>query len=115
MFERDARLWASAAHWSPLALTALSLGTLSWAAPLVIWLMHRSRSWLVDANAKEALNFQITLAIVCLVSIPLILVIVGIFTLFAALILSIVWGIQGAMAANRGEAYRYPISIRFVR
>ncbi len=115
MFERDARLWASAAHWVPLALMALSAGTLMWAAPLVIWLMHRDRSWLVDVNAKEALNFQITLVIVYLISIPLMFVFVGFLTLAAAGILAIVWGIQGALAANRGEAYRYPISIRFVK
>ncbi|QAY71939.1 DUF4870 domain-containing protein [Xylanimonas protaetiae] len=115
MPEHEARGWASAAHWAPLALTVLSAGLLAILAPLVIWLMHRQRSWLVDVNAKEALNFQITLVIAYVVGAILTVVLVGFLVLLAALVCSFVFGIQGAMAASRGEAYRYPISIRFVK
>ncbi|ACZ31216.1 conserved hypothetical protein [Xylanimonas cellulosilytica DSM 15894] len=113
--EHDARTWASAAHWAPLVLLIVTSGSLAWAAPLIIWLVFRHRSWLVDDQAKEALNFQITLVIAVIVGAITLVFIVGIIILVAALVLSIVCGIQGAIRANNGEPYRYPICIRFVK
>ncbi|MCL1869180.1 MAG: DUF4870 domain-containing protein [Promicromonosporaceae bacterium] len=115
MLESDARMWASAAHWLPLVIWAVSGGSLSFVAPLVIWLVFRHRSWLVDDQAKEALNFQLTVLIAVVVGFATIVLIIGAFVLLAALVLSLVFGIQGAVRAYRGEPYRYPVCIRFVR
>ena len=49
-----------------------------------------------------------------LVSFVLMFVLVGFLLIFVVIVLAIVFGIQAAMAANRGEWYRYPISIRMV-
>ncbi|QAY63062.1 DUF4870 domain-containing protein [Xylanimonas allomyrinae] len=113
--EHEARNWAMAAHLSPLVIALLSGGILAAIAPLVIWLLYRQRSWLVDDQAKEALNFQITLAIAYVVGLVTLVFLVGVLIWAAAFVLAIVFAIQGSVAASRGERYRYPISIRFVR
>lgn len=78
----------------------------------------------VKHHATEALNFQLTQLILTfglmIVGIPLAIVTAGIFLILLIpafiliVILGIVWTIQGAIAASRGEWYRYPFSFRMV-
>jgi uncharacterized Tic20 family protein len=68
----------------------------------------------VELQAKESLNFQITLLIAYVIGWILAIVLVGFFILAAAWILSIVFGILAAVAANRHQPYRYPMNIRFI-
>ena len=44
----------------------------------------------------------------------LFLVLIGIVMIFVVWVLGIVWMIMAAVAANRGEWYRYPVNIRMV-
>ncbi len=66
-------------------------------------------------QAKEALNFQITVALAMFVSFLLMLVVIGFFLLglvcLAALVLTIIAGIK----ANEGKAYRYPFCLRLIK
>jgi uncharacterized Tic20 family protein len=82
--------------------------------PLIIYLVNGDKDPYVRHHSAEALNFQLTLLIAYLVSFVLMFVLIGFLLIFVVWILAIVWGIQAAMAANRGEWYRYPVSIRFV-
>ncbi len=82
--------------------------------PLVILLVEK-RNPFVRHHAAEALNFQLTMMIVILVSIPLALVLVGFFTLIAAIVANYVFGIMGAVKAGRGEWFRYPVNLRMVK
>lgn len=102
----DERMWATLAHIGPV-LT-------SFVAPLLIWLVFRDRSRFVDDQGKEALNFQIFLAIVYVVGIITTFIVIGVFILLAAWILAIVFGIQGAIAASKGQPYRYPLTWRVI-
>lgn len=78
--------------------------------PLIIWMMKKEESRFVDRHGKEALNFAITMMILNLT--------VGLITCgLATLIfvpLALIFHIQAAMAANRGEYYEYPMSFRFI-
>jgi uncharacterized Tic20 family protein len=78
--------------------------------PLIIWLMKKDESRYIDRNGKEALNFAITLLIGHMI---------GPFTLciltLVLLVVGIMFPIQAAMAANRGETYRYPMCLRFIK
>ncbi|QCU72799.1 DUF4870 domain-containing protein [Luteimonas yindakuii] len=89
--------------------------------PLVIWLMKRETMPFVGDQAKEALNFNITVA-----AIMLILFLVGIFTFGIGFLLTLplmaivglvalVFIIIAAIKANDGVAYRYPFAIRLVK
>lgn len=95
------------AHWLGILISFLG--------PLILMLTKGEQDQLVRANAVEALNFQITLIIAYVVSIVLSFIpFVGWVFYPAVWILGLVFAIQGAMAANRGEVYKYPISIRMV-
>lgn len=83
--------------------------------PLIIFLAKGKESPFIRNQSAEALNFQLTLLIVFLVSAVLMFVVIGIFTFFAAYIGGIVLMIIASLAANRGEPYRYPINIRMVK
>ena len=98
-------------------LTHLSGIMLGFIVPLVIWLTNKDKSdkgWLND-QAREALNFQITIAIAWVVAIVLSAVAIG-FLLYPViwignLILCILAGIK----ANEGVAYRYPFALRLIK
>lgn len=83
--------------------------------PLIIFLIARDDQPVVKDHAKEALNFQITIALASIVSAFLILIVIGIIGLIAIGIGNIIFSILAAMAASRNEEYRYPVCIRFIK
>lgn len=98
-----------------MAMLAHLLGLLtSFIGPLVLYLAKKDESPYVRAQAAEALNFQLTLMIAYVVSWVLAFVLIGILLVLVIWIGSTILMIIAAVAANRGEAYRYPMNIRFV-
>ncbi|WP_237727959.1 DUF4870 domain-containing protein [Cellulomonas sp. APG4] len=105
--DSDQRMWAMLAHIG---------GILFWfVAPLVIWLIFKDRGRYVDEQAKEALNWQITLTIAYIAGMILTVIVIGGLILVAAGICALVFGIIAAIAANKGEPYRYPFALRLVK
>ncbi len=89
--------------------------------PLIIWLAKRDDSAFDDQHARESLNFQLTMLLVmlCLGSVTFILmfILVGIFLIPVILVvqvLAIIAEVMASVAAQNGEPYYYPCSIRFV-
>jgi uncharacterized Tic20 family protein len=82
--------------------------------PLVIWFMARPDQPFVKHHAAESLNFQITVTIAAFVSALLMLVLIGFVLLPVVLLGALVLEIMAAVAANRGEWYRYPVNLRLV-
>jgi len=81
-----------------------------------MWLIGKDKSTFVDTEGKEALNFGILLVIGYFASSILVAAFgLGLLTGFALWIVSIIFGIQGAMKANKGESYRYPFNWRLVK
>lgn len=111
---KDARMWATICHLSGLAgLTVIPLVGLI--APLVIWLIKREDDPFIDDQGKEAVNFQITVAIAILASVPLWLICIGYVLTIAVWIADIVFCIIAAVKANTGLWYRYPLAIRLIK
>lgn len=104
---KDARMWAMLCHL--LGLFTFFVG------PLIIWMLKKEENSFIDNQGKEALNFQITVLIASIVSSLLTVVCIGVFLAIAVGILDIVFCIVACVKANSGEAYRYPVSIRFVK
>ena len=77
-------------------------------APLVIYLIYKDRDPFIRRHSAQALNFQIIIAIIELVSLPLMLIGIGILTATAAWIAFLVFSIIAGIAANKGEEYTYP-------
>ena len=90
-------------------------GLLGFIPPLVIWLIKKDESSLIDDSGKEALNFQISIAIYCAIAFLLVFILIGIPLLFALQIFNLVMVIIAAIKANDGERYRYPLCIRFIK
>jgi uncharacterized protein len=81
----------------------------------VMWLIRRHDSPFLDDHGKEALNFQISLIVWFVIGIVLTPIGVGILILLIGLpVLRLVGCIRGALAASRGEFYRYPMCFRFI-
>lgn len=103
----DERLWATLIHVGGILIGFI--------APLVGYLVLKDRSAFVRDHAKTALNFQITVLIGYLIGSLLLIVLIGALVLLAVWVVSIVFSIVAAVAANRGEAYRYPLTIPFIK
>lgn len=83
--------------------------------PLVIWLVKKDQSSFVDVEGKEALNFNITVAIAGFVSFLLMAVAIGFALVVIVAIFWIVMAIVAASKASSGEHYRYPLTLRLVQ
>lgn len=103
------------AHAIPLIAMVVSAGVLGFVASLVLYLIYKDRGTFARENAANSLNIQITTGIVLLISIPLMLVLVGFVTFGLALVYAFVLHLIGALKANRGEWWRPPMTLRFVR
>jgi len=112
--DQDARLWAMLCHLAALAAYIISpIGGIIGA--LIVWLIKKDQSAFVDEQGKESVNFQITVAIGFLICIPLMFILIGIPLAIALGIFNLVMIVVGAIKANSGEHWRYPISIRFIK
>ena len=121
----EERTWAMFAHLSALigAVLTASFGA-GWGCvigPLVIWLVKKDSMPFVADQAKEALNFNISVAIASLVLLVLSAITFGIGLIIAIplwviigvgwLVLTIIAGVK----ANEGVCYRYPFALRLIK
>jgi uncharacterized Tic20 family protein len=81
---------------------------------LIIWLIKKDDSPFVAQEAKEALNFQITLFIGYLIGGILVIVLIGVLVLLALHVVNIVFSIIAAIEVSKGKPYRYPFALRLV-
>lgn len=109
----DARTWAMLCHLSALSGFIIPFGSLI--GPLLVWQIKKNEYPLVDDQGKEALNFQITVTLAAIVSAVLMLVVIGFLLLVAVGIASLVFTIIAAIQANKGQRYRYPLSLRLIK
>lgn len=107
-------MWGMLCHLSAFAFFILpAFGNII--APLVIWLIKKQEMPFVDDQGKESLNFQISIWIYMIASAILILIVVGMVLLPAVFIFWFIETIIASVKASNGEAYRYPLTIRFIK
>jgi uncharacterized Tic20 family protein len=110
---RDERTWAMIAHLSAFVGLAIPLGNLI--APLVIWLIKRDQSAFIADQAKEALNFNISVVLAGSVCAILVFVFIGILLGVALFIYWLAMTIIAGIKASEGVQYRYPVALRLVK
>ncbi len=100
-----------------LAMLAHLLGILTaFIGPLVIWLINKDKpeKAFVNDQAKEALNFQITVTIAYIVASALSVILIGLLLIPVIMIANLVLCILAGLKANEGVAYRYPFALRLI-
>lgn len=108
--------WASFAHLG---------GIIGFLPSLIIWLVFKDRGTVTNVEAKEALNFQITVAIaqvaVFIINAILTAVTLGFWGFVgwllpvAVWVISLIWSIMGFQKVNAGGSYRYPFALRLIK
>lgn len=98
-----------------LALCGIIVPFGSILGPLILWLVKKDSDPYVDAQGKESLNFQISVAIYALVCGILTLLVIGIFLLFVLIIGWIVLTIMAVLKVSKGEPWKYPLTIRLIK
>lgn len=96
-------------------LTHLSGIVLSFVGPLIFFLIKKDESPFVRDQAAQALNFQILVTIGYVISVILYIIIIGAFLQMILWVGALVFCILAGVAANRGEWYRYPFNVSWVK
>jgi hypothetical protein len=115
----DQRQMALFSHLSSLSGLIIPLGNIL--GPLILWLVKKDTMPFVEDQAKEALNFNITLGIIGIVLTIITVVTFGIgavLTVPLGILLGIAWLVLTIMAglkANEGQYYRYPFALRLIK
>lgn len=100
-------------HLSQLLTYVTGFGGLI--VPLIIWVTQKEQVDSMDEHGKSILNFQLSLIVYSIISIPLIFALgLGIILLILVAILAFVMPIINAIKASNGELPSYPLSINFV-
>lgn len=84
--------------------------------PLILWLTQKDRVAGMDLHGKMIINFQISIFIYSIVSIPFILLFgLGIFMLIAIWLFAVIMPIVNAIKVSNGEMPYYPLSIEIIK
>ncbi len=106
----ESRNWAVLGH---LSAFVQFIGIPAFLGPLVIWLIRKDDPFAAD-QAKEALNFNLSVLIYLIIAGLAILLLIGLVLLPIILIGWFVLVIVAAVNASNSVAYRYPLTIRFI-
>ena len=110
---KDAKQWAMLTHLAAFAAFLIPFGNII--GPLLVWQLKKDLGPFVEQNGKEAVNFQITIAIIGLVCTMLMFALVGFLLLPVLGLYWLILTIMAGVKANDGVAYRYPLTIRFLK
>jgi uncharacterized Tic20 family protein len=107
------RNWAMLCHLSAFAGFFFPFGGII--GPLICWMSKRDDSAWININGRAALNFNLSMLLYIILSLPLCIIIIGIPIVMALGTLKVVCVIIASIKAARGEMFRYPLSIPFVQ
>ncbi len=108
----EPKVFGMVMHLSQFASFIIPLSGL--VLPIVMWATEKENSKEVDIHGRIIINFMISFIIYTIISLFLCLIVIGFAFLIALLIMSIVFTILGAVKANEGKIWVYPLSIRFL-
>ena len=98
-----------------MAMLCHILGLLGFIAPLIIWLIERDKHRFVDEHGREAMNYQISLMIYSAAAWLSCLILIGFILTPILMIAHVVLVIIGAVKAQQGQPWHYPIAISFLK
>ncbi len=106
--------WAVLLHLSQfLGYTAVPF--IGLAAPIVIWLLMKEQYPALDVHGKNVANWILSSLLYGVIGALSLIIVIGIPILIAVVIMGIIFPIIGAVEASRGNAWKYPLTIEFIR
>ncbi|MBO9730948.1 MAG: DUF4870 domain-containing protein [Chitinophaga sp.] len=136
MNQKDEYTWGTLVHLGGLIGTAISPTVGNIIGVLILWLIKRNESTFVDNQGKEAINFQITLSIAAVLVKLVDNITSGLWVmanfwrrthwdfdtvwtwsglLGVIWVVNIIFSVVAAVKANKGESYKYPLSLHLVK
>jgi uncharacterized Tic20 family protein len=112
-FTESEKNWAMLCHLSTFAGFFFPFGSII--GPLICWLTKKDESSWVNENGKASMNFQLSILLYIVLSIPLCFIIIGIPIVVFLGILKIICIIIASVKAGKGERFKYPLSIPFIQ
>jgi uncharacterized Tic20 family protein len=110
--DQNARNWGMLAHL--LTLLGYVIGFGHFIPPLVIYLTKKDEHEFIADQARESLNFQISIFILTLLCLPLVCILIGIPLLIALFFYHLIATIVASVRASEGKRFRYPITFRLI-
>lgn len=110
--ERELRLWATILHLSLLSGLIIPLGGLI--VPVVIYLIKKDELPGLEPHGHVVFNWIISAVIYAVICVLLMIVIIGFFLIWVLGLLALIFPIIGAIKANDGVVWHYPLAIRFL-
>ena len=108
----EARQWAMLMHLSQLANFVIPLAGVI--APIIMWQTKKDQLEDVDAHGKVIVNWLISSFIYSIGCVILSFILIGIPMLIALGAAAVGFAIYGAIKANDGIVWPYPLTIRFI-
>ncbi len=110
---QEEKTFGMLAHLTSLSGFIIPFGSIL--GPLIIWLIKKDQSAWVNQQGKEALNFNISIAIYGIVASLLIFIVIGIFLAIAVGVFWLVMVIIATVKVNNLEDFQYPLAIRLIK
>lgn len=96
-------------------ITHLAGTVFSFVPSLIVWILKKDDSLYISDQAKEALNFQITVAIAMFICGSILAwILIGLAFIPIIWITNIIFCIIAAVATSKGETFRYPLCLRLI-
>ena len=110
---KEAKTWGMLCHLAGFAGYLTGIGQIL--GPLIVWILKKDQYAFVDDQGKEALNYNISMTLWMIIAGLSIFLLVGFVLLPVLALVDIILKIVAAVKANEGVAYRYPLTIRFLK
>ena len=95
-------------------VTHLGGTVFSFIPALIVWILKKDDSAYIADQAKEALNFQITVLIAQFIAAVLAIILIGFLFMGLIWLANVVLCIIAAISTSKGETYRYPFCLRLI-
>lgn len=105
--------WVIFCHAGGLAGLIIPFGNII--VPAIIWSMKKEESAWIDDQGKESLNFQISMMIYIFIAGLLSIILIGLPILIILGVADLALIIVAIIKADKGESYRYPLTIRLIQ
>lgn len=80
--------------------------------PMILWMMKKEESPMLDEAGREVLNFQITIFLMYFIAGILCFVLIGYLLLPVVFLIHVIYTIISIVEASKGRVYRFGMAIK---